>query len=85
MNGPNPLGIILLIGMMIWAFCILAKKHRGFGYYLLAFLFPLIGLIVAACLKKKSKIITSYRKADAQKWEQDVNDVIKTFKWVNPK
>ena len=53
MNGPNPLGIILLIGMMIWAFCILAKKHRGFGYYLLAFLFPLTGLIVAACLKKK--------------------------------
>lgn len=32
-----------------------------------------------------AKIITSYRKADAQKWEQDVNDVIKTFKWVNPK
>lgn len=53
MNGPNPLGIILWLGIMIWAFCILGNKRRGFGYYVLAFFFPLIGLIVAACLKKK--------------------------------
>ena len=39
MNGPNPVGIIFWLGMMIWAFCILANKRRGFGYYLLAFLF----------------------------------------------
>jgi hypothetical protein len=53
MNGANPAGLIIFFGLMIWAFCILANKHRGFGYYLLAFLFPLLGLIVAACLKKK--------------------------------
>lgn len=30
MNGPNPVGIIFWLGMMIWAFCILANKRRGF-------------------------------------------------------
>lgn len=34
------------------ACCILANKHRGAGYYILAILFPLIGLIFALCLKK---------------------------------
>ncbi len=53
MAHPNPLAIILTIGMIIWAFVILAQKRRGFGYYLLALLFPLIGLIVASCLKPK--------------------------------
>lgn len=53
MNGPNPIGIILVLGMIIWACCILSNKNRGAGYYILAILFPLIGLIVAACLKKK--------------------------------
>ena len=49
----NPVALIVMIVMMIAAFCVLADKKRGFGYYLLAFLFPLIGLIVALCLKKK--------------------------------
>ena len=31
---------------------ILDHKHRGAGYYVLAGFFPLIGLIVALCLKK---------------------------------
>ena len=28
------------------------NKHRGDGYYILAVFFPLIGFIVALCLKK---------------------------------
>jgi hypothetical protein len=56
MSGFNPIGIIFWLGLMIWAFCILSIKGRGFGYYVLAFFFPLIGLIVAACLKNKSPI-----------------------------
>lgn len=52
MNGPNPLVFIIGILMIIWACCILSSKRRGFGYYLLAILFPLIGLIVAFCLKR---------------------------------
>lgn len=31
------------------------------------------------------KVITSYRKVDEETWKKDVNDVIKTFKWSNPK
>lgn len=31
------------------------------------------------------KIITSYRKVDEQTWKRDIEDVVKTFKWVNPK
>ena len=34
------------------AIIILNKKNRGIGYYLLAILFPWIGIIVALCLKK---------------------------------
>ncbi len=44
--------------LLVWliftvpACIILSKKHRGAGYYILAILFPLIGLIFALCLKK---------------------------------
>lgn len=31
------------------------------------------------------KIITSYRKVDEETWKKDINDVIKTFKWLNPR
>lgn len=31
------------------------------------------------------KIITSYRKVDEQTWKRDIEDVVKTFKWINPK
>lgn len=44
--------IIPLIFCTVPAFIILNKKNRGFGYYLLAVLFPLIGLIVALCLNR---------------------------------
>jgi hypothetical protein len=43
-----------------WLICfipaciILNKKMRGIGYYILAFVWPLIGLIVALCLRDKS-------------------------------
>ena len=30
----------------------MSNKHRGAGYYILAVLFPVIGFIVALCLKK---------------------------------
>ncbi len=45
--------IILLIQiiMIVFACITLSKKGRGAGYYVLAILFPLIGLIVALCLK----------------------------------
>lgn len=45
----------LLIVWLIFtvpACIILSKKNRGAGYYILAILFPLIGLIFALCLKK---------------------------------
>ncbi|MCM1042082.1 MAG: zinc ribbon domain-containing protein [Bacteroides sp.] len=44
--------IIVWIVFTLPACAILSKKNRGFGYYLLAILFPLIGLIIALCLKK---------------------------------
>lgn len=45
----------LLIVWLIFtvpACIILSKKNRGAGYYILAILFPLIGLIFALCLNK---------------------------------
>ena len=45
----------LLIVWLIFtvpACILLSKKNRGTGYYILAILFPLIGLIFALCLKK---------------------------------
>lgn len=47
------LGISLLIFAI--ASIILSSKNRGCGYYLLAFLLPIVGLIVAICLKKKEE------------------------------
>lgn len=44
--------LIPLLFCMIPAFFILYKKNRGFGYYLLAVAFPLIGLIDTCCLKR---------------------------------
>lgn len=47
--------ISLCIGWLLFstpASMILSKKNRGAGYYILAILFPLIGLIVALCLRK---------------------------------
>lgn len=52
---------ILQIGFIIaWVLffipscVILSKKHRGIGYYILAFIQPLIGFIVALCVSKQS-------------------------------
>ena len=49
--------MVIAIFMMWLAFTIpacfiLSNKHRGAGYYILAAFIPLIGLIVALCLKK---------------------------------
>ncbi len=54
MNGASLIGLIISLGLIIWACVIISKKNRGWGYYVLAVLFPLIGLIVALCLKDKS-------------------------------
>lgn len=46
--------MLILIAWLIFtvpAWNILTKKERGAGYYVLAIFFPLIGLIVALCLK----------------------------------
>lgn len=32
-----------------------------------------------------AKIVTAYRKVNEDTWENDINNVIKTFKWTNPK
>ncbi len=44
--------LIVWVLFTIPACIILSKKNRGVGYYILAFLFPFIGLIFALCLKK---------------------------------
>ena len=44
--------LISLVIFTIPACFILQNKHRGDGYYILAVFFPLIGFIVALCLKK---------------------------------
>ena len=44
--------LIAWIIFAIPACIILSNKNRGFGYYLLAIFFPLVGFIVALCLKK---------------------------------
>lgn len=49
---PFMRALIMWIVITTPACFILAKKDRGAGYYILAFLFPLIGLIVALCLKE---------------------------------
>lgn len=51
----NYISMQLLIVLLIFtvpACILLSKKNRGAGYYILAILFPLIGLIFALCLKK---------------------------------
>ena len=54
MDGASLIGLIFRIAMIVAACVILSKKNRGWGYYVLAILFPLIGLIVALCLKDLS-------------------------------
>ena len=49
---PFMRALIMWIVITTPACLILAKKDRGAGYYILAFLIPLVGLIVALCLKK---------------------------------
>lgn len=44
--------LVWLIFTVVPACILLSKKNRGAGYYILAILFPLIGLIFALCLKK---------------------------------
>lgn len=44
--------LIVLLIFTVPACILLSKKNRGAGYYILAILFPLIGLIFALCLKK---------------------------------
>ena len=44
--------LIIILIFTIPACIILSNKHRGAGYYILAVLFPVIGFIVALCLKK---------------------------------
>lgn len=44
--------IIVWIIFTVPAWILLSKKNRGVGCYILAFLFPFVGLIFALCLKK---------------------------------
>ena len=44
--------LIIIVIFTIPACIILSNKHRGAGYYILAVFFPVIGFIVALCLKK---------------------------------
>lgn len=47
------MGILVLIVFWGISFAILGHKDREWYYYLLAFLMPLPGLIVALCLKNR--------------------------------
>lgn len=38
-----------------WGCYLVNKKNRGWGYYVLLILWPLIGFITALCLSKKEK------------------------------
>ncbi len=49
------IGIVISIALIAWGWRILRRKERGTGYYILCFVAPLIGLIVAACLKDLSE------------------------------
>ena len=51
MQGGQAFGLFLSIILIIWGWTILNNKNRGAGYYVLLVLFPLIGFIVALCLK----------------------------------
>lgn len=44
--------LLIVLIFTVPACILLSKKNRGAGYYILAILFPLIGLIFALCLKK---------------------------------
>ena len=49
---PFMRALIMWIVITTPACLILAKKDRGAGFFILAFLIPLVGFIVALCLKK---------------------------------
>lgn len=46
--------ILFIAAFMCWmlSFYIISDKNRGCGFLLLAFLFPVIGFILALCLKR---------------------------------
>lgn len=50
-NIVNVLFDIIFFAQFLWACKILRAKCRGTGYYFLAFFLPIIGLIIAMCLK----------------------------------
>lgn len=56
-NGGGQLfGLLLAFIIFVpWGWVKLNKKNRGWGYYVLLILWPLIGFIVACCLGKKEK------------------------------
>ncbi|HBC21628.1 MAG TPA: hypothetical protein DC009_06040 [Porphyromonadaceae bacterium] len=50
-NIVNVLIDLAVLAQFLWACKILRAKCRGTGYYFLAFFLPIIGLIIAMCLK----------------------------------
>ena len=50
------IGLIISIILIVIGWNILNKKNRGWGYYVLLILSPLIGLIVASCLNDLSDV-----------------------------
>ena len=48
------IGFIVGLIFIVYGWGILNRKNRGWGYYVLLILFPLIGLIVASCLEDMS-------------------------------
>ena len=53
-NVGHVIGLIISIILIAIGWKILNKKDRGWGYYVLLIMFPLIGLIVAECLSDLS-------------------------------
>lgn len=82
MDGASLIGLIFGIAMIVAACVILSKKNRGWGYYVLAILFPLIGLIVALCLKEATitdRPDTPQRLALSQYAQNTSNDTASAF------
>lgn len=48
------IGFIISLVLIYFGWGILNRKNRGWGYYVLLILFPLIGYIVASCLNDLS-------------------------------
>lgn len=54
-NGAQLIGFLFAFLIFVpWGSYKLINKHRGAGYYILLIIWPLVGFIVACCLKDRN-------------------------------